>query len=390
MQRLQRIIKYSLAILFIVGSIKPSFALKLYPDDDNNVIFYDPGEEEEVSITGCLTGVPQGLAEIFIEAGKAFNIPPALIAAIYLTEKHSNVFPQKPIDSNTIESPCVTSGAGAKGPCQIMPSEWKNFVNLVQSGKIPNYKHKDDPNICRYYDSFFASAMVINAKLTEQKDTNRNCCGGKKPCTERVWSDECIKSIGRAYCGCCTCTGCGGSKYDYCAEVLRHYKELSAPCENQPGAVIDVPCIKEDASGHCGRASAAMVFAFYTGKIYSTTQWGQMGGTQVLNQRLKENGINVQYVSSNQPAKNDNWQKIMNSLKNKHPVIYFSRGFYKSGGAHIFVIVGYDAATDTFIVNNPGTQGCDKGVKDIWGVPTTKTNMEKYADSQGGYYYYVP
>jgi hypothetical protein len=173
----------------------------------------------------CLSDkVPPNWAFIITEAGKKLDVPPAMIAAIYLTEHHSTTFGGD-IDPNGRETPCSESYAGAKGPFQIMPEEAKQLE--ARADELGLSKPTD---VCRYRDGAYAGAMVIKGKMGYTKAT-KACPAGKveKGFKDSLTNDE-IKRIACRYCGCCTCKGCGSSKFDYCDFALQRFKDVAAPC----------------------------------------------------------------------------------------------------------------------------------------------------------------
>ena len=63
---------------------------------------------------------------------------------------------------------CAESSAGAKGPCQFMPSQWTAY-----GGSINNYGYTHPPNICNLRDCLYAAAT----KLREDAGRIGTACG---------------------------------------------------------------------------------------------------------------------------------------------------------------------------------------------------------------------
>ena len=73
-----------------------------------------------VSVSDTLPGsVPAAYKTIFEQAAAKYNINPAFLAAIFLTE-HANTWPDP-------KGPWASSPVGASGPFQFMPGTWKTY-----------------------------------------------------------------------------------------------------------------------------------------------------------------------------------------------------------------------------------------------------------------------
>lgn len=112
------------------------------------------------------TVVPPGWWEVITFGAEKFNIPPEIIAAILLTEKHTDKFPNN-IDPNGKENPCTKSYAGATGPFQIMPSEVRDAV-YYHSDAIKRDKLRITNNVnsaCYYKEGAWLAAFVLQSKM---------------------------------------------------------------------------------------------------------------------------------------------------------------------------------------------------------------------------------
>jgi len=127
---------------------------------------------------------------------------------------------------------------------------------------------------------------------------------------------------------------------------------------------LSVPCIAQDRSMHCGRASTAMVIAFLTGKYFTTTELLRAAGLSSFS-----------VVATLNKLTNTRWKKVeqnkilaMRSIDAGYPVIVYT-GLYKSSRnrfGHIIVAKGYDTQ-GYFYFNNPRRGGCRLNYKRKWG-----------------------
>lgn len=69
----------------------------------------------------------------------------------------------------TMGESCAESYAGARGPCQFMPSQWETYKNTVNSYFSPSHT----PEICNLRDCLYAAA----AKMREDAGRLGNACG---------------------------------------------------------------------------------------------------------------------------------------------------------------------------------------------------------------------
>lgn len=128
------------------------------------------------------------------------------------------------------------------------------------------------------------------------------------------------------------------------------------------GGSINVPCINQDQGGHCGRASTAMLIAYYTGRHFRTSDPPFPGHLQTI---LNQYTGGRRWCRGSDFASPSQFQIITQSLSRGNPVLFYS-GRYKSRRnqyGHIMVMTGYDASTDTVMINNPKTWwfgGCKK------------------------------
>ncbi len=188
------------------------------------------GQEEEGTITQTpttqLTGIPTGWNQIIQEAAKEIDVPPLIVAAIYLTEHHTTTFGGD-INPAKEDPNCEISYAGARGPWQLMPNWWYgDDAPLVKNASKWKLKIEHEKvglkfipyvNVCYYREAAFGGAYVIRAKMN-----NANIY---KKYNDSL-TDEKVKEIAKRYCGGCTDRGCGNANFNYCEFALERYKEL--------------------------------------------------------------------------------------------------------------------------------------------------------------------
>lgn len=131
--------------------------------------------------------------------------------------------------------------------------------------------------------------------------------------------------------------------------------------------VLDVPLIPQIQDGFCGRASQAMVAAYFHKDNLATYDGAAFQNAHQLNVAASVKSLSGQsYVLSN------SIDTAIASLA-KGPVIAYT-GLYNN--QHIIVLTGYDSTTQTFYANDPypnGTGG--KNVQKIGSVALTRANM---------------
>ncbi len=171
---------------------------------------------------------------------------------------------------------------------------------------------------------------------------------------------------------------------------------------NGNGACLNVPYIQEGGNGAsyhaswCGRASQAMLASFYNpgDPEYQTYNWQ---ANHPLNLSTVDSTTGQNYVgdvtisSGKKTCSSSNTDDAIKSVQNGNPVIAETS---LCGGQHIFVLTGYDSATQTFSANN--TYGCSSSTcssatctSTICGVTLTKANLTSSLAPQGACYYLV-
>lgn len=155
------------------------------------------------------------------------------MAGIYLTEHHTDSFGKDIPSLDATEKNCSSNGSGARGPMQIIDGTW--------SGVVPKLKDKGiaSPDRCKYRDAIWGGAAVIKGKIAGQPDAKRDCKIDKNG--DIAWTDACIKSVGRAYCGACSGPACGTHGYNYCDQTLRHFKIAAGSLSYLPPLLINDP-----------------------------------------------------------------------------------------------------------------------------------------------------
>jgi hypothetical protein len=139
------------------------------------------------------------------------------MAAIYLTEKHTDSFGADLPSLDHKLDPCTENASGAAGPMQFIPGSWNGVADDLQSIGISS------PDRCKYRDSIIGAAFLLKGKLTF--NWVQETCDSKDPSTV-TYTDSCISNWGQSYCGVrgCDHVNCGAPKYLYCEEVVRKFK----------------------------------------------------------------------------------------------------------------------------------------------------------------------
>lgn len=177
---------------------------------------------------GVLTNVPDGWNSLITDASRTVDVPPAMVAAIFLTEKHITEFGED-IDPEGREENCSESYAGAKGPWQLMPDWWRGsgapLVRNAQEYGLTVVEDGPDPyvDVCIYRQGAIGGAYVIKVKMGNA-DIDKGFC-------DELNDDE-VMAIAERYCGCCTCSGCGDSNFSYCEFALERYKSVFSSLTN--------------------------------------------------------------------------------------------------------------------------------------------------------------
>jgi len=110
----------------------------------------EQGQFQQGGYSSVCGKVPQPYASIFDGAAKKYDIPAALLAAIFSCGEHAGSWP----DYN---GPWGTSSAGAQGPFQFMPATWNQYGVDGNNDGI-----KDVQNI---YDASFGAANYLSANI---------------------------------------------------------------------------------------------------------------------------------------------------------------------------------------------------------------------------------
>ncbi len=172
-----------------------------------------------VSPEGLSDIVPPNYGSLFTEAGKATGVAPAMVAAIYMTEHHTDSFGADLPSLDYALSPCTENYAGAAGPMQFITSSWNGVVDDLQAYGISS------PDRCKYRDSIIGAAFLLKGKL--RYDWVQTACK-TTDLTTLAYTDDCVSRWGQSYCGVDACRDKACSNvargYFYCEEVVRKYK----------------------------------------------------------------------------------------------------------------------------------------------------------------------
>jgi len=317
--------------------------------------------------------VPEKYQNIFLGAARG-EIPPALIAAIFAVE-HGRVeaykpgyaptgsrnatWPEKDGDPQAITR-WQTSSAGALGPMQFTPPTWQEYgVDGNGDGT------KDVQNIV---DASYGTGNMMKKNYGTQSGTH----------------EERLKKVIARY-------NPGAGPWNnswYVDKVWGYYQKFN--CEGGGGTGgetlagrLNVPYIPQADTGYCGRASQAMVIAFFDPANLNKYK----NPSFQRNYPLSE-GAMQKFTHRNYRYGNPSLDKVINSLSRGYPVLVYTDLY--SQGQHIFVLTGFDGnkfwANDTF-----GSEARAKDIQTLGGIPLTKENLQKHLRPQNRHtFLYVP
>lgn len=310
---------------------------------------------------GLCDEIPAKYQTIFLGAARG-EIPPSLIAAIFVVE-HGRVeeyrtgytptnsrndrWPEKDGDPQAITR-WKTSTAGAEGPMQFTPTTWTQYGT---GGNVQNIT-----------DATRGTGNMLKKNYDTQSGTQ----------------EERLKKVIARY-----NPGAGSWNNSwYVDRVWGFYQKFNCAAGGKVLAGrMDVPFIDQRQYGWCGRASQAMVAAFFDPSNFSKYDSYQFLHDHPLNENTLQ-----QLTKKNYRYGNPSLNTVINSLKNGYPAIVYTDIY----GQHIFVLTGFDGtrfwANDTMskITNHKDTQV-------LGGVPLTRENLQKHLTPQGGHtFLYVP
>lgn len=149
------------------------------------------------------------------------------------------------------------------------------------------------------------------------------------------------------------------------------------------GSYLLVPGVKEATQGDCGQASILMVVLYYKpdfqdNQYYDSAKRATKDNLNCVNPTYISKAAGVDgWQFSSAPA--TNLENVKKSLAGGDPVIIYTQpGSIYSGSKHIFVIVGYDPADDTFFVNNPYPGGVNLHTKTPNSVKMTSVHLKDH------------
>lgn len=197
----------SLVIIFILIGVSSAVGIDWFGSNSNSSAISPEGLN--------LSIVPPNYASLFTEASQKSHVPAALIAALYLTEHHTDSFGKDLKSIDQVLSPCTENSSGAAGPMQFIPGSWP--ASGLKAIGIAS------PDRCKYRDSIIGAGLLLAGKVkypSVQAVCKKNSTG------EWVMTDKCISDWGQSYCGVggCHSSACSNSHYLYCEEVVRKYK----------------------------------------------------------------------------------------------------------------------------------------------------------------------
>lgn len=326
-----------------------------------------PTDQRGGQTGGLCNNVPLTYQVIFTSSARG-SIPPALLAGIFSVEHgkpleyevgytptsaKNDIWPEQSGNPNKITK-WEASNAGAQGPFQFMPTTW------TQYGKGGNVQNITDA-------ALGASNMLL---------ANYNSNSG-------THNEKLKKAIARYN------PGAGPwNNSRYVDKVWKAYQSFLCTTGGQiVGGQLDVPFIKQAADNYCGRASQAMVIAFFDIKNLAKYQDPQF--QLPSNMGLKDTTVQ-DYTKKNYHWANPSLDEVINSINKGFPAIVYTDLY----GQHIFVLTGYDESTQTFWANDTFIYRngvIPKGVQSINGVKLTKDNLQKHLEAQNGHtFLYVP
>lgn len=194
---------------------------------------------------GCaVCGAPiesETLVQIFGQAGTAFKVPGSVLAGVANFEgfhpgaSHLFDYPDRWVIEDSRQGArdrnCATSPAGARGPMQFMPNQWKLYKNAaIEAGARPSGYQ---PEICNILDAIYAAAKKLRHDVGTFNDgTNCNCGKGTLSSSECATSPaptDCNWEKGDVYHA--TCHYYGNCTSNYCATCWQFYQNYS--CEEE-------------------------------------------------------------------------------------------------------------------------------------------------------------
>ncbi|MEI6039928.1 MAG: transglycosylase SLT domain-containing protein [Candidatus Berkelbacteria bacterium] len=156
------------------------------------------------------------------------------------------------------------------------------------------------------------------------------------------------------------------------------------------GACLPVAFIHENHGGFCGRASQAQVVNYFNPNQYPSPTSSAFQEKNGLSAKTVHDKSGKPYIGTGQSA---NIEAAINSIQKGFPVIVYTD---LEGGQHIFVLTGYDSATQTFRANDTNS-----GIRDNFqttctsilggprGVLLTKANLLAHLVPQANYFILV-
>ena len=173
----------------------------------------------------------QALILLFQEAGKSFNVPPAVIAGVAAIEGR-HLWGYNDTEINAFSLPgaqdpynCAPNVCGARGPMQFLTGEgvdeekcpqavgvdiWSYYKNAVNEATGENRT----PHVCNIKDSIFAAAKKLK---NDSRTTKENNC---------QWNKEEVYNAARGYYGKCEYkikVGPVSFTGNYCERVWQYY-----------------------------------------------------------------------------------------------------------------------------------------------------------------------
>ncbi len=305
---------------------------------------------------GLCSVVPPAYQQIFFNNARG-DIPPSLLAAIFYeehgyvvsykpgytpTNQKNDKWPEKDGDPTAIIE-WQTSSAGALGPMQFMPATWAQYGG---GGDVQNIN-----------DASLGTARKAQADYDKQSGN----------------FDEKLKKVIALY-------NPGAGPWNnswYVDEVWDLYLKFNcAPSGAMLAGRMDVPFIDQRNRGWCGRASQAMVIAFF-----DRGNLPKYDSLAFLSDHLLSDATVASFSHQNYHYARPSLDAVINSLASGYPAIVYT-DFYDQ---HIFVLTGYDPATETFWANDTFSSaegGAPKDTQVIDGIRLTKGNLQSHLMGQ--------
>lgn len=302
-----------------------------------------------------------GMGNLFVDSGVGSGVNPAFIVA--LAQKESQ-FGTAGWAAENANNPFGRTASSSQ-PQKTSPTgrAWYSFSSFQEAIK------EHGPYIKRVYldkNAKTVEAIMERYAPRAENDTDKYISQVKQ------WMDKITTLAG-------TGVDCGGGQ---------------GAAAVAGGKYLNVPGVKQATSGDCGQASVLMVILYYVPSFTDNTYYNR------ATQSTRDNVGCVSDFYVNQKTGHKDWDKVTSrtadledvkkSLAAGDPVVIYTSPGSIYPGKHIFVIVGYDPADDTFYVNNPFVRGVHVHTKTPSGKRMTSAHLKNhFGDSTYGHTFII-